>query len=214
MRLCVDAAGSLQLIEFVPEAASEGDADAGVASVCGGGPAASVGELVVYPARHYVTSEEALKIACASIKVRLPLTAHHFASEPSRAQRVHCCLSKHSLSVPITASRHQEELYARAAALRAAGNEVAASRIEQRTLSDLKDIAKFSYCNGMENYSRHLAGRPPGAPPTTLLDYLWLSGREEAEAEAAAAAAAGVQQADKPPSWLLIVRWGIPLPPP
>ena len=46
-----------------------------------------------------------------------------------------------------------------------------AQRLEQRTLFDLEMISELGYCNGIENYSRHLTGRKPGEPPPTLLDY-------------------------------------------
>jgi len=46
-----------------------------------------------------------------------------------------------------------------------------AQRLEQRTNFDLEMIQELGYCNGIENYSRHFTGRPPGAPPPTLLDY-------------------------------------------
>ena len=45
-------------------------------------------------------------------------------------------------------------------------------RIEQRTRFDLEMMAEIGFCKGIENYSRHLSGRPPGAPPPTLLEYL------------------------------------------
>ncbi|KPK28366.1 MAG: excinuclease ABC subunit B [Desulfobacterales bacterium SG8_35_2] len=46
-----------------------------------------------------------------------------------------------------------------------------AQRLEQRTLFDLEMISELGYCNGIENYSRHLTGAAPGEPPPTLLDY-------------------------------------------
>ena len=46
-----------------------------------------------------------------------------------------------------------------------------AQRLEQRTMFDLEMIQELGYCNGIENYSRHLTGKPPGEPPPTLLDY-------------------------------------------
>ena len=48
---------------------------------------------------------------------------------------------------------------------------VEAQRIEQRTLFDLEMIKEVGYCQGIENYSRHLMDRPAGEPPPTLLDY-------------------------------------------
>ncbi len=46
-----------------------------------------------------------------------------------------------------------------------------AQRLEERTQYDLEMMNEIGYCNGIENYSRHLTGRSPGAPPPTLLDY-------------------------------------------
>ena len=46
-----------------------------------------------------------------------------------------------------------------------------AQRLEQRTMFDLEMIGELGYCNGIENYSRHLTGASPGEPPPTLLDY-------------------------------------------
>ncbi|MBW1636417.1 MAG: excinuclease ABC subunit UvrB [Deltaproteobacteria bacterium] len=48
---------------------------------------------------------------------------------------------------------------------------VEAQRLEQRTMFDLEMIQELGYCTGIENYSRHLTGKPPGAPPPNLLDY-------------------------------------------
>ncbi len=44
-------------------------------------------------------------------------------------------------------------------------------RLESRTLYDVEMLEEMGYCNGIENYSRHLTGRPPGAPPPTLIEY-------------------------------------------
>ncbi|HEY9687965.1 MAG TPA: excinuclease ABC subunit UvrB [Coleofasciculaceae cyanobacterium] len=51
------------------------------------------------------------------------------------------------------------------------GKLLEAQRLEQRTMRDLEMIREVGYCNGIENYSRILEGRPPGTPPKTLLDY-------------------------------------------
>jgi len=48
---------------------------------------------------------------------------------------------------------------------------IEAQRIDQRTLFDLEMIKEMGYCQGIENYSRHLMGRKPGVPGPTLLDY-------------------------------------------
>ncbi len=52
------------------------------------------------------------------------------------------------------------------------GKLVEAQRIEQRTRFDLEMLSEVGHCKGIENYSRHLAGSAPGAPPATLTDYL------------------------------------------
>ena len=48
---------------------------------------------------------------------------------------------------------------------------IEAQRIEERTQFDLEMMKEMGYCNGIENYSRHLTGRMAGEPPPTLLDY-------------------------------------------
>src|SRR5207253_4259582 len=63
------------------------------------------------------------------------------------------------------------ELDQRVAELRAQDRLLEAQRLSQRTLFDLEMIAELGYCNGIENYSRHLSGRAPGEPPPTLIDY-------------------------------------------
>lgn len=47
-----------------------------------------------------------------------------------------------------------------------------AQRLEQRTHFDLEMMEEMGYCQGIENYSRHLTGRKPGEPPPTLMEYL------------------------------------------
>ncbi len=51
------------------------------------------------------------------------------------------------------------------------GRLLEAQRLEQRTQFDIEMMITMGYCNGIENYSRHLSGREPGEPPPTLLDY-------------------------------------------
>ena len=64
------------------------------------------------------------------------------------------------------------ELRERLEHLYAANKLVEAQRLQQRTQFDLEMMAEVGYCNGIENYSRHLTGRAPGDPPPTLFDYL------------------------------------------
>ncbi|MHC1481115.1 excinuclease ABC subunit UvrB [Frateuria aurantia] len=64
------------------------------------------------------------------------------------------------------------ELKERLEELREANKLVEAQRLEQRTRFDLEMMAEVGYCQGIENYSRHLTRREPGEPPPTLFDYL------------------------------------------
>ncbi|WP_126428679.1 excinuclease ABC subunit UvrB [Brevibacillus marinus] len=88
--------------------------------------------VAIFPASHYVTREEKMKRAIASI---------------------------------------EQELEERLAELRAQGKLLEAQRLEQRTRYDIEMMAEMGFCSGIENYSRHLTGLPPGHPPYTLLDY-------------------------------------------
>ncbi len=65
----------------------------------------------------------------------------------------------------------EEELEERLAELRAQGRLLEAQRLEQRTRFDLQMLREIGYCKGIENYSRHLSGRPPGTRPSCLIDY-------------------------------------------
>jgi excinuclease ABC subunit B len=64
------------------------------------------------------------------------------------------------------------ELSERVKELLAAGKLVEAQRIEQRTRFDLEMLSEVGHCKGIENYTRHLSGAPPGSPPATLCDYM------------------------------------------
>ncbi|MCB9764258.1 MAG: excinuclease ABC subunit UvrB [Alphaproteobacteria bacterium] len=69
------------------------------------------------------------------------------------------------------------ELNERLATLNAEGKLLEAQRLEQRCRYDLEMIEELGYCSGIENYSRHLTGLPPGVPPPNLLSYFpddWL----------------------------------------
>ena len=92
----------------------------------------------LYPARHFVTPEERLEVACADIAAEL------------KEQKLNL--------------EEQSKL-------------LEAQRIDQRTRYDLEMLHEVGYCNGVENYSRHLAGRQAGEPPECLIDYFpedWL----------------------------------------
>ncbi|MDR3120257.1 MAG: excinuclease ABC subunit UvrB [Clostridiales bacterium] len=65
----------------------------------------------------------------------------------------------------------EEELEQRLKELRAEDKIVEAYRLEQRTRYDLEMLQEIGFCQGIENYSRHISGRGPGSAPYTLLDY-------------------------------------------
>lgn len=65
----------------------------------------------------------------------------------------------------------EAELAVTLADLRARNKLLEAQRLEQRTKYDLEMMATAGYCSGVENYSRHISGRPPGARPLCLIDY-------------------------------------------
>jgi excinuclease ABC subunit B len=65
----------------------------------------------------------------------------------------------------------REELAIRLGELEAEGKLLEVERLKRRTNYDLAMIEEIGYCNGIENYSRHLSGKQPGEPPETLLSY-------------------------------------------
>jgi excinuclease ABC subunit B len=83
--------------------------------------------------------------------------AKHFVTSHDKVQKA------------ITAIR--EELAGRLKELNAQGKVVEAARLQARTNYDLEMLQEAGYCSGVENYSRHLAGRAPGSSPWTLIDY-------------------------------------------
>lgn len=87
----------------------------------------------------------------------------------------HFVTPKDRLLVAIQAIR--DELKEQLAVLNSEGKLLEAQRLEQRTSYDLEMLREVGYCNGVENYARHLAGRPAGTPPECLIDYFpsdWL----------------------------------------
>jgi excinuclease ABC subunit B len=92
---------------------------------------------------------------------RLPATAifpasHYVATRPTLERAIRAI---------------QEELRERIQFLRGSNRLVEAQRIEQRTLFDIEMMEEMGFCQGIENYSRHLDGRQAGSPPATLFDY-------------------------------------------
>jgi len=95
-------------------------------------------ELLIFPAKHFITPDEKLRRAVQSI---------------------------------------EEELEDRLKLFKANGKLLEAQRLEMRTRYDLDMLREVGYCNGIENYSRHLTGREPGSTPCCLLDFFpkdWL----------------------------------------
>ena len=95
----------------------------------------------------------------------------HVAIYPAK----HFVTSKDRMEAAIASI--QAELEGELAKMKGAGRILEAARLEERTRYDLETLREAGYCSGIENYSRHLAGRAPGSTPWTLLDYFpsdWL----------------------------------------
>lgn len=93
---------------------------------------AQLEDLVLFPARHYVTPHDKMRKGVVSIRA---------------------------------------ELDERIAELEKNGKLLEAQRLKMRTNYDLEMMEEMGFCNGIENYSRHLSGRPPGSRPFTLIDF-------------------------------------------
>ena len=87
---------------------------------------------VIYPASHYVTTDDKMKHAMQTIEEEMWEQVKYF--------------KEHDMLIE-------------------------AQRIQQRTLYDLEMMQEIGFCQGIENYSRHISGRAPGSAPFTLLDY-------------------------------------------
>ncbi|MBR2922875.1 MAG: excinuclease ABC subunit UvrB [Alphaproteobacteria bacterium] len=94
---------------------------------------ASLQDIIIYPANHYVTPRPAISQAIVNIRKELKARIEEY--------------------------NEQNKL-------------LEAQRIEQRTRFDLEMLETTGHCKGIENYSRYLTGRPAGAPPPTLFEYL------------------------------------------
>jgi excinuclease ABC subunit B len=95
-------------------------------------------ELLIFPAKHFITPDEKLRRAIQSIEAELEERLKLFKDN---------------------------------------GKLLEAQRLEMRTRYDLDMLREVGYCNGIENYSRHLTGREPGSTPWCLLDFFpkdWL----------------------------------------
>ena len=65
----------------------------------------------------------------------------------------------------------EEEMHERVEFFKSQNKLIEAQRIEERTNFDLEMMRETGFCQGIENYSRHISGREPGSPPFTLFDY-------------------------------------------
>jgi excinuclease ABC subunit B len=90
---------------------------------------------------------------------------NHVAIYPAK----HYVVKDEKMSMAIASI--EEELRARLEELRRQDKILEAYRLEQRTRFDLEMLQEVGFCQGIENYSRHLTQRAPGQPPYTLLDY-------------------------------------------
>ena len=90
---------------------------------------------------------------------------------------VHYVLPEERLQQAIKDIR--EECSAQSAQLKKEGKLLEAQRLMSRTRYDMEMLSEIGYCSGVENYARHLEGRPPGSRPSTLMDYFnHVPGRE------------------------------------
>lgn len=83
--------------------------------------------------------------------------ASHYATKPEKIERA--------------VKSIEEELEQRLKELRSKNKLLEAQRLEQRTRYDIEMLKEMGFCQGIENYSRHLSGREPGSRPFTLIDY-------------------------------------------
>ena len=100
-----------------------------------------------------------------------PLTGHTI----TEVRKVGIYPAKHFVTTPdrieAAIKSIEEELAARLAEFRSQNKLLEAQRLESRTHYDIEMMREIGYCNGIENYSRHLAGRPAGSRPWCLIDY-------------------------------------------
>ncbi|MDI6820981.1 MAG: excinuclease ABC subunit UvrB [Patescibacteria group bacterium] len=92
-----------------------------------------------------------------------------------KLKEIYIAPAKHFITPPLDRKRAigaiKEELNERLKFFESQGKYLEAERLERRTKFDLAMIKEIGYCNGIENYSRHLSGRSEGDPPDTLLNY-------------------------------------------
>jgi len=107
---------------------------------------------------------------------KIPIWARDLNKQPGVAlSEIAILPAKHFMTpvekMKIALANIRLELDLRLKELKKAGKEVEAYRLEKKTKYDLEMIEEVGYCNGIENYSRHLTGRKEGEPPSTLIDF-------------------------------------------
>lgn len=133
------------------------------------------GEIIdVFPAEsdQYALRIELFGDEIESLKVFDPLTGH-IEKEVPRATiypKTHYVTPRQKVLDAVEAIK--VELKDRLEQLRDLNKLLEAQRLEERTRYDLEMLLELGYCNGIENYSRHLTGRKAGEAPPTLIDYL------------------------------------------
>ncbi|HOW28866.1 MAG TPA: excinuclease ABC subunit UvrB [Elusimicrobiota bacterium] len=120
--------------------------------------------------------ETAVRIQLDGDRVSRILEIHPLTGEKIREKgRLFVYPARHFVTTQPTIDRAlrdiSRELEDRLAVLRGAGKLLEAQRLEQRTRFDMEMMTETGFCHGIENYSRHLAGRKPGERPDCLLDY-------------------------------------------
>ncbi|MFC1679509.1 excinuclease ABC subunit UvrB [Elusimicrobiota bacterium] len=130
------------------------------------------GTIDVFPAYE----DNALRLTLGPDRVESIMEFHPLTGDKiADLDRVWIFPAKHFVTRPTELERAlgtiERELKERVAWFRKKGKELEAQRIEQRTRYDMEMMRELGFCGGVENYSRHLTGRPPGARPYCLLDY-------------------------------------------
>ncbi|MFZ7121230.1 MAG: excinuclease ABC subunit UvrB [Eubacteriaceae bacterium] len=105
-----------------------------------------------------ITEIDALTGEITGLRTHISIfPASHYATTPEKLENAIVCI--------------QEELEKTYEELQSQGKLIEAQRIMQRTNYDIEMLREMGYCNGIENYSRHISGLLPGSPPFTLMDY-------------------------------------------
>ncbi len=120
--------------------------------------------------------EQALRIQMFGDEIEKISTIHHLTGDVMREVDAEVIYpAKQFVTSRATLEKAMKtietELEERLEYFRQVGKLLEAQRLEQRTRFDLEMMSEVGYCSGIENYSRHIAGRPPGSRPYCLLDY-------------------------------------------